>query len=55
MWRTYALIELVWAVLMPPFFTGGACTAQFDEEADRLNPFKSFPVPFNGKSMDWAR
>lgn len=142
MWRVYALIALVWVVLLPPFFTAGACTAQFDAESDRLkadagkvrmadaalkywagrgvpvatltadecrqakprflsrcgsgtlvyvkvpvenqvcrvyrdseikiqlqydengrlaqlvtdmNPFKSFPIPFTGKSLDWAR
>jgi hypothetical protein len=24
-------LALIWAVLMPPFFTDGACTAEFDQ------------------------
>jgi hypothetical protein len=35
-WRVYALFVLAWVVLLPPFFTDGACTAQFDAESDRL-------------------
>jgi hypothetical protein len=36
MWRFYAVIGLVWLALMPPFFTDGACTAQFEGEAARV-------------------
>jgi hypothetical protein len=37
MWRFYAAVALVWLVLMPPLFTGGACTAEFDTEAERVS------------------
>ena len=36
MWRVYVLIVIAWVVLLPPFFTAGACTAQFDAESDKL-------------------
>ncbi len=34
--RILAAIALVWLVLLPPLFTGGACTAEFDHETSRL-------------------
>jgi hypothetical protein len=34
--RILAVVALVWLVLLPPLFTGGACTAEFDHEASRL-------------------
>ena len=36
MWRLYALVVAVWLALLPPLFTAGACTAQFEGEATRL-------------------
>jgi hypothetical protein len=36
MWRIYAIIALVWVALLPPLFTGGSCTAQFEGESSRL-------------------
>ena len=30
MLRLLAFVLLVWLLLLPPFFTGGACTAEFD-------------------------
>ena len=36
MWRIYAAIALAWLLLMPPLFTGGDCTAEFDAEAARI-------------------
>ena len=36
MWRVYAIIVVVWLALLPPFFTAGACTAQFEAESARL-------------------
>jgi len=34
--RILAVVALVWLALMPPLFTGGACTAEFDHEAAQL-------------------
>jgi hypothetical protein len=36
MWRVYAIIGLVWLALLPPFFTNGTCTSEFEAEAARL-------------------
>jgi len=36
MWRVYAVIVVVWLALLPPLFTAGACTAQFDAESAKL-------------------
>lgn len=30
------LVAIIWAALMPPLFTNGACTAEFDRESARL-------------------
>ena len=37
--RLLAAIVLGWAVLMPPFFTDGACTAEFDNVPDPKKRF----------------
>src|SRR5258708_3591070 len=34
--RIPAVVALVWLVVLPPLFTGGACTAEFDHETSRL-------------------
>jgi hypothetical protein len=31
-----AAVLLFWLIVLPPFFTGGACTAEFDSEVNRL-------------------
>ena len=36
MWRVYALIGIIWLVLMPPLFTAGACTDEFNDATNRL-------------------
>jgi len=36
MLRLFALVLLAWLLLLPPFFTDGACTAEFDMQASRL-------------------
>jgi hypothetical protein len=36
MWRIYIVVLVAWAAMMPPFFTAGACTAEFDAESARL-------------------
>lgn len=33
MWRFYLAVALIWLILLPPLFTDGACTAEFDVEA----------------------
>jgi hypothetical protein len=33
-------IALIWAILMPPFFTDGACTAEFDQVARQIQDNK---------------
>ena len=34
--RILAVVALVWVALLPPLFTDGACTAEFDHEASQL-------------------
>ena len=34
--RFFALVALVWVALIPPLFTDGACTAEFDREGAQL-------------------
>ena len=34
--RILAVVALVWVALLPPLFTNGACTAEFDHEASQL-------------------
>jgi hypothetical protein len=34
-------VSLAWAVLMPPLFTGGACTREFDAEVRRIEQDRS--------------
>jgi hypothetical protein len=36
MWRIYVVVLVAWAAMMPPFFTAGACTAEFDAESAQL-------------------
>ena len=33
MWRFYALVSVIWAALLPPVFTDGQCTSEFDQAA----------------------
>jgi hypothetical protein len=35
--RLLALVALIWLVLLPPLFTGGECTREFDEEQARID------------------
>lgn len=37
MWKVYSALAILWAVLMPPLFTNGACTAEFDVIYAALN------------------
>jgi hypothetical protein len=34
--RFLALVAVIWIVLLPPLFTRGACTHQFDAESQRI-------------------
>ena len=34
--KLLALVALVWLVLLPPLFTGGDCTREFDDEQARI-------------------
>jgi hypothetical protein len=34
--RILAVVALAWILLLPPLFTHGACTAEFDREAARI-------------------
>ena len=34
--RVILLVVAVWLALMPPFFTGGACSREFDAESARI-------------------
>jgi len=36
LWKLALALAFAWALLMPPLFTGGACTAQFEAEANRI-------------------
>src|SRR4051812_7248431 len=36
MWRFYLAVVLAWLILLPPMFTAGACTAEFDTETTRI-------------------
>lgn len=36
MWKFYLAVALVWLALMPPFFTGGACNAEFAEARKKI-------------------
>ena len=36
LWRLAIGLAFAWALAMPPLFTGGACTAEFEAEASRI-------------------
>lgn len=37
MWKFYLAVGIIWAALMPPFFTGGACNREFETVSAGLN------------------
>jgi hypothetical protein len=37
MWRLAMALAFAWAVAMPPLFTSGACTAEFEHESRRID------------------
>jgi hypothetical protein len=36
-WRLAFALAFAWALVMPPLFTGGACTGEFDAESRRID------------------
>src|SRR5258706_12239531 len=50
MLRILALVALIWLALLPPLFTAGACTREFDAEAQRLEAERA-----NYTTLDAAR
>jgi len=50
MWKFFAVVVLIWAALMPPFFTQGACTSEFDAITADLSAHAS-----QVRSVDGAR
>jgi hypothetical protein len=41
MWRVVVAVALFWAVILPPFFTQGACTAEFDAVARQIQDHRA--------------
>ena len=41
MWKIYTALGILWVALMPPLFTNGACTAEFEAIYASLNDDKS--------------
>jgi|SRR5271170_3217760 len=41
MWRVIAVFALFWLVALPPFFTDGACSAEFDAVARQIQDHRS--------------
>ena len=37
LWRLAIALAFLWALLLPPIFTRGACTAEFDAESRRID------------------
>jgi len=51
--RLLVAIALGWAVLMPPFFTNGACTAEFDNVARQIQENKPSLASFASAQEYW--
>jgi hypothetical protein len=52
--RLFLAIALIWLVLMPPFFTNGACSAEFDAAARRLQENKSSLATEDSAQVYWS-
>ncbi len=50
MLRILAVVTVIWLALLPPLFTAGACTREFDAEAQRLEAERA-----NYTTLDAAR
>jgi hypothetical protein len=51
--RVFLAFALVWLVLMPPFFTDGACTAEFDNVAREIQASKPVLASFASAQEYW--
>jgi hypothetical protein len=51
--RIMLVIALVWLALIPPFFTDGACTAEFDKVARQIQDNKPSLTPSASAKADW--
>ena len=54
MWRFYLAVVVAWIVLLPPVFTGGACTAEFDAEAARISAESARIGTLDASERYWA-
>lgn len=56
MWRFYVGLVVVWVALMPPLFTAGACTAEFEGVNSRLmHELKSLQSPETAREFFRSR
>ena len=51
--RIFLAIALAWLVLMPPFFTDGACTAEFESVARQIQEIKPELASFAAAQAYW--
>jgi len=54
MWRLAVLLALGWAVVLPPLFTRGACTAEFEAESRRIDADRA-QLPDPDRAVDYWR
>lgn len=54
MLRLILVIGLVWLALMPPFFTDGACTAEFDHAARQIQDNKAALASSSSALAYWS-
>src|SRR5256885_1982180 len=54
MWRIYAAVVIAWIVLLPPLFTDGACTGEFEAESDRLQADAASLRTYDAAMKYWA-
>jgi len=54
MWRLFVLLALGWAVVLPPLFTRGACTAEFEAESRRIDADRG-ELPDPDRAVDYWR
>lgn len=54
MWRLAVLLALAWAAVLPPLFTRGACTAEFEAESRRIDADRA-GLPDPARATDYWR
>ena len=54
MWRLAVLLALGWAAILPPLFTRGACTAEFEAESRRIDADRA-GLPDPARAEDYWR